>query len=101
MENAEVKAAIQNNIHRLKESIATNGVEIHRVEVYVQNESKNNHERQSQAYFAEGDSPRRDGARDGSHKEENLTGENENSHKVLSIKNKIAASSNLTIDYIF
>lgn len=101
VENAEVKAAIQNNIHRLKESIATNGVEIHRVEVYVQNESKNNHERQSQAYFAEGDSPRRDGARDGSHKEENLTGENENSHKVLSIKNKIAASSNLTIDYIF
>ncbi len=101
VENAEVKAAIQNNIHRLKESIATNGVEIHRVEVYVQNESKNNHERQSQAYFAEGDSPRRDGARDGSRKEENHTGENENSHKVLSIKNKIAASSNLTIDYIF
>ncbi|QII13338.1 flagellar hook-length control protein-like protein [Candidatus Kuenenia stuttgartiensis] len=101
VENAEVKAAIQNNIHRLKESIATNGVEIHRVEVYVQNESKNNHERQSQAYFAEGDSPRRDGARDGSHKEENHTGENENNHKVLSIKNKIAASSNLTIDYIF
>lgn len=101
VENAEVKAAIQNNIHRLKESIATNGVEIQRVEVYVQNESKNNHERQSQAYFAEGDSPRRDGARDGSHKEENHTGENENNHKVLSIKNKIAASSNLTIDYIF
>lgn len=101
VENAEVKAAIQNNIHRLKESIATNGVEIHRVEVYVQNESKNNHERQSQAYFAEGDSPRRDGARDGSRKEENHTGENENNHKVLSIKNKIAASSNLTIDYIF
>ncbi|WP_347274345.1 flagellar hook-length control protein FliK [Candidatus Kuenenia sp.] len=101
VENAEVKAAIQNNIHRLKESIATNGVEIQRVEVYVQNESKNNHERQSQAYFAEGDSPRRDGARDGSHKEENPAGENENNHKVLSIKNKIASSSNLTIDYIF
>ena len=101
VENAEVKAAIQNNIHRLKESIATNGVDIQRVEVYVQNESKNNHERQSPTYFAEDDSPHRDGARDGSHKEENPAGENENNHKVLSIKNKIAASSNLTIDYIF
>ena len=37
VENAEVKAAIENNVHRLKESAAANGIEIHKLEVYIQN----------------------------------------------------------------
>ncbi|MFN3531117.1 MAG: flagellar hook-length control protein FliK, partial [Candidatus Brocadia sp.] len=37
VENAEVKAVIENNAHRLKESVASNGVEIHKLEVYIQN----------------------------------------------------------------
>ena len=37
VENAEVKAAIENNVHRLKESVAANGIEIHKLEVYIQN----------------------------------------------------------------
>src|SRR3989339_1674823 len=41
VENAEVKAAIENNVHRLKESAATNGIEIHKLEVYIQNNDAN------------------------------------------------------------
>lgn len=38
VENAEVKAAIENNAHHLKESVAAHGVEIHKFEVFVQND---------------------------------------------------------------
>ncbi len=41
VENAEVKAAIENNVHRLKESAAANGIEIHKLEVYIQNNDAN------------------------------------------------------------
>jgi len=41
VENAEVKAAIENNAHRLKESVAANGVEIQKLEVYIQNDDTN------------------------------------------------------------
>ena len=44
VENAEVKAAIENNAHRLKESVAANGVEIHKLEVYIQNNDANKQE---------------------------------------------------------
>src|SRR3972149_2917934 len=44
VENAEVKAAIENNVHRLKESVATNGIEIHKLEVYIQNNDANKQE---------------------------------------------------------
>ena len=44
VENAEVKAAIENNVHRLKESAATNGIEIHKLEVYIQNNDANKQE---------------------------------------------------------
>ncbi|MEP9411259.1 MAG: flagellar hook-length control protein FliK [Candidatus Brocadia sp.] len=40
VENAEVKAAIEGNVHRLKESVAASGVEIHKFEVYVQNSNE-------------------------------------------------------------
>ena len=39
VENAEVKAAIENNAHRLKESMAASGMEIQKLEVYVQNDN--------------------------------------------------------------
>lgn len=38
VENAEVKAAIENNVHHLRESIASGGINIHKLEVYLQNE---------------------------------------------------------------
>ncbi len=41
VENAEVKAVIENNAHRLKESIAANGMEINKLEVYVQTNNEN------------------------------------------------------------
>ena len=44
VENAEVKAAIENNVHRLKESVAASGIEIHKLEVYIQNNDANKQE---------------------------------------------------------
>lgn len=41
VENAEVKAAIEGSAHRLKESVAASGVEIHKFEVYIQNNDAN------------------------------------------------------------
>ena len=41
VENAEVKAAIENNAHHLKESVASHGIEIHKLEVYIQNDDAN------------------------------------------------------------
>ena len=41
VESAEVKAAIENNAHHLKESAASNGIEIHKLEVYIQNNDAN------------------------------------------------------------
>ena len=38
VENAEVKATIENNAHHLRESIASSGINIHKLEVYLQNE---------------------------------------------------------------
>ncbi|MBI5306781.1 MAG: flagellar hook-length control protein FliK [Planctomycetes bacterium] len=41
VENAEVKATIENNVHHLRESIASSGIGIHKLEVYLQNEDTN------------------------------------------------------------
>ncbi len=41
VENAEVKAAIENNVRHLKESVADTGMEIHKLEVYIQNDNAN------------------------------------------------------------
>ena len=41
VENAEVKAAVEKNAHHLKESVAANGIEIHKLEVYIQNDDAN------------------------------------------------------------
>lgn len=38
VENAEVKAAIENNAHHFKESVASGGIEIHKLEVHIQND---------------------------------------------------------------
>lgn len=60
VENAEVKAAIEDNVHRLKESVAASGFEIHKVEVYIQNDnaskekSFNNSEENNQQHQTRG-----------------------------------------------
>jgi len=41
VENAEVKATIENNVHHLRESIASSGIGVHKLEVYLQNEDTN------------------------------------------------------------
>lgn len=43
VESTEVKAAIENNAHYLKESASSNGIEIHKLEVYIQNNNTNKH----------------------------------------------------------
>ncbi|MCF6150341.1 MAG: hypothetical protein E3K37_17035 [Candidatus Kuenenia sp.] len=100
VENAEVKAAIQNNVHRLRESIAANGVEIHKLEVYVQNENRNEHEQQrSFADFEANDSHyQHSSTRDNNESHNNES--NETNHTRLLTKNKTVNSLNLTIDYI-
>lgn len=43
VESAEVKVAIENKAHHLKESAASNGIEIHKLEVYIQNNDAHKH----------------------------------------------------------
>ncbi len=50
VENAEVKAAIEQNTRHLKETVASHGVEIHKLEVFVQND--NTREQKSPEYFS-------------------------------------------------
>ena len=60
VENAEVKAAIEDNMHRLKESVAASGLEIQKLEVYIQNDnaskekSFNNSDAHNQPYQTRG-----------------------------------------------
>lgn len=60
VENAEVKAAIEDNVHRLKESVAASGLEIQKIEVYIQNDnaskekSFNNSDAHNQPYQTRG-----------------------------------------------
>lgn len=57
VEDAEVKAAIESNVHRLKESVAASGLEIHKFEVVVQHDKtheekySDNSETKSQQYY--------------------------------------------------
>lgn len=57
VEDAEVKASIESNVHRLKESVAASGLEIHKFEVVVQHDKtheekySDNSETKSQQYY--------------------------------------------------
>ncbi|HJW85568.1 MAG TPA: flagellar hook-length control protein FliK [Candidatus Brocadiaceae bacterium] len=97
VENAEVKATIENNIHHLRESIASSGINIHKLEVYLQNEdtgkqksledfNANNFGRQHQGQRHTGEG-------------RNYFGEGKTDDKVVN-RESVANASNYIIDYI-
>lgn len=95
VENAEVKAIIENNAHRLKESVAANGVEIHKLEVYIQtnNEYKQkfseNRDSNNQHFQTKSQEDRNG----------NLSGNERNVNNNLQTEVSIN-TSNLIVDYI-
>lgn len=74
VEDAEVKVAIENNLHRLKESVAAGGIEIHKLEVLIQQDntheerSSENAKTKNQQYF-QGENP--GGSNEGHHEQHN------------------------------
>ena len=97
VENAEVKAAIENNLHHLRESIVSSGITIHKLEVYLQNEdtgkqksledfNANNFGRQNQGQRQTGEG-------------RNYFGEEKTDDKVVN-RESGANASNYAIDYI-
>ncbi|MEK6737851.1 MAG: flagellar hook-length control protein FliK, partial [Planctomycetota bacterium] len=97
VENAEVKATIENNVHHLRESIASSGINIHKLEVYLQNEdtgkqksledfNANNFGRQNQGQRQTGEG-------------RNYFGEGKTDDKVVN-RESGANASNYIIDYI-
>ena len=97
VENAEVKAAIENNAHHLRESIASGGINIHKLEVYLQNEdtgkqksledfNANNFGRQNQGQRQTGEG-------------RNYFGEGKTDDKVVNRESGVN-TSNYIIDYI-
>ncbi|MEK6729741.1 MAG: flagellar hook-length control protein FliK, partial [Planctomycetota bacterium] len=97
VENAEVKATIENNIHHLRESIASSGINIHKLEVYLQNEdtgkqksledfNANNFGRQNQGQRQTGEG-------------RNYFGEGKTDDKVVN-RESGANASNYIVDYI-
>lgn len=95
VENAEVKAAIEDNVHRLKESVAASGLEIQKLEVFIQNDnaskekSFNNSDAHNQSYQTRGQE-----WMNGEHStDENSIGNDV--QKKISVK-----TSNVMVDYI-
>ncbi len=97
VENAEVKSAIENNAHHLRESIASGGINIHKLEVYLQNEdtgkqksledfNANNFGRQHQGQRQTGEG-------------RNYFGEGKTDDKVVNRESGVN-TSNYIIDYI-
>lgn len=95
VENAEVKAAIENNAHRLKESVAANGVEIHKLEVYIQN---NDAHKQKSSENSESNDPHYQVKR----QEDQNGGQSDNERNVSNnLKTEVSINtSNLMVDYI-
>lgn len=96
VENAEVKAAIENNAHHFRESIAASGIEINKLEVHIQSNDANKqslvdnfdayNQRHNQAHGHEG---RGEGQ---NHHEEEAT-------NTLQTENN-KHTSDLTVDYL-
>lgn len=96
VENAEVKAAIENNVHRLKESVATSGFDIQKLEVYIQNDksydgkSSENSETKGQQHYQ--------GKSQGGSNEDYYDRENDRSN---AMKEEVdGKTTNLIVDYI-
>ena len=95
VENAEVKAAIEDNVHRLKESVAASGLEIQKLEVFIQNDnaSKEKSFNNSDAHN-QPDQTRGQEWMNGDHSiDDNSIGNDEK--KKISVK-----TSNVMVDYI-
>ena len=96
VENAEVKAAIENNVHRLKESVAASGLDIQKLEVYVQNDksydekSSENPETMNQQHYQ--------AKSQGRSNEEHYSRENDISNAMKEEVN--GKTTNLIVDYI-
>ncbi|MCF6154404.1 MAG: flagellar hook-length control protein FliK [Candidatus Brocadia sp.] len=95
VENAEVKAVIENNAHRLKESVGANGVEIHKLEVHIQNndahkQKSSENSDSNNTHYRAGSQENRNGGQ--SDKERNVSN---NSRTDAGIN-----TSNLMVDYI-
>jgi flagellar hook-length control protein FliK len=95
VDNAEVKAAIEHNSHHLKESIAANGVEIHKLEVYIQDDDEN--KRKSFENFNPGNPQQQNDSRESQKGYYSPDEENMNDNPQTETHRKI---HNLMIDYI-
>lgn len=95
VESAEVKAVIENNAHRLKESVAANGMEINKLEVYIQTNHENK-QTSSENHHAHNHhlQSRNKESRDG-HQSGNERNASSNVQTEISI-----TMSNLMVDYI-
>ncbi len=94
VENAEIKAVIENNAHRLKESVAANGVDIHKLEVHIQNndahkqKSSENHDPNKRHFQMQNEQDKKEGQSFAENVSSNL-------HTEIGIN-----PSTLTVDYI-
>jgi flagellar hook-length control protein FliK len=96
VENAEVKAAVESNVHRLKESVAANGIEIHKLEVYVQNNDANKQESIENFNTNNPHHQNHTFSQNGFHEGHAGNEENMNDRQIEIRRN----TSNLTVDYI-
>lgn len=96
VEDAEVKAAIENSVHRLKETVAVSGLEIQKLEVFIQQnktyeeKSSENPEANNQQYYK----GKSHGGRDEGHSEQ----QNNVSNNVKKEFN--GKTTNVMVDYI-
>lgn len=97
VENAEVKAAIENNAHHLRESIASGGINIHKLEVYLQNEDTGK-QKFLEDFNANNFGRRQQGQRQAG-EGRNYFGEEKTDDKVVN-KESGANASNYIVDYI-
>jgi len=95
VENAEVRAAIENNAHRLKESMAASGMEIQKLEVYIQND---NAYKQKSSENSDTNNPHYQ-AKSQEGRDEDRSGIEKNISNNLQTKASIN-TSNLMVDYI-
>lgn len=96
VENAEVKAAVENNVHRLKESAAANGIEIHKLEVYIQNNDANKQESIENFNTNNPHHQNHTFSQNGLHEDRAGNEENMNDRQIEIRRN----TSNLMVDYI-
>ncbi|MEK7699538.1 MAG: flagellar hook-length control protein FliK [Planctomycetota bacterium] len=97
VENAEVKATIENNVHHLRESIASSGVGVHKLEVYLQNEETN--KQKSLEDFSANNFGRQNQGQRHTGQGKNYSGEGKTDDSVVNTESG-ANASHFIIDYI-